>query len=158
MKRHNQHRRGAVIAETAIVLALFVFLLIGLVIGGMTVMHYQMVTAQAQEASRYASVHGLGYQRDTFKDSPTAAQIKQQVVTPLATSMNHQQLAVKVEWINKATNIASDWDVATKAVKSINSAGEYVTNHVRVTVTYQWNPGFFGAKTFTGVSERPMAH
>ena len=45
-----------------------------------------------------------------------------------------------------------------KDVRSVTASGEYVTNAVRVTVTYRWSPGLFGDPLVVrGVCETPMA-
>jgi Flp pilus assembly protein TadG len=151
-------RPGAAAVETAFVLPVFLFLLLGIVAGGMGVFRYQQVACLAREAARRASVCGADYQKETNQTSPTQAQIIQQAVTPLAVGMDPASLNVTVQWVSQATNTAQSWDTARKDVKSINSQGEYVTNSVCVTVTYTWSPGLFlGPVTLTSVSQVPMS-
>ena len=76
-----------------------------------------------------------------------------QAVRPLAVGMDPAAVTVQVEWIDKGTNTATDWDAAPKDVWSVSPSGEYVTNAVRVTVSYQWVPGFgLDPMTLTSVS------
>jgi Flp pilus assembly protein TadG len=159
MSRMNRQRRGAALTlEAAIVLPVMLVMLFGLMVGGMGVFRYQQVACLAHEAARYASVRGSYYQNDTGQSSPTTAQILQTAVLPMLVGMDPDQLSITVQWINQGSNTAYDWDTAPKSVKSINSLGEYVTNSVRVTVTYQWSPGIFvGSVTMTSVSELPMS-
>lgn len=151
-------RPGVAALETAFVLPVFIFLLLGLLTGGMGVFRYQQVACLAREAARRASVCGADYQKETNQTSPTQAEIIQQSVTPLAVGMDPASLNVTVQWMNQATNTTQSWDSAPKDVKSINASGEYVTNSVSVTVTYTWAPGLFlGPVTLTSVSQVPMS-
>src|SRR5580700_6885673 len=151
-------RSGAHAVEAAIVLPVMLFLLLGLLLGGMGVFHYQQVACQAREAARYACVRGADFHRDTRQQSPSQDAIFQQAVVPCAVSMDTSQLSVSVQWIDESTGTAYDWDTASKNVKSLTALGEYVTNRVRVTVTYVWSPGIFISPiTITSVSELPMS-
>ena len=48
----------------------------------------------------------------------------------------------------------------SKDVLSITAQGEYVTNTVRITVSYQWTPDFLGLGPLSlqSTSEIPMAY
>ena len=82
-----------------------------------------------------------------------------QAVYTKAAGMNTADISVKVEWIDRSTGTPYDWDAAPKDVRSVTPLGEYVSNSVRVTVTYQWSPGMFWAPTaMRGVSEFPMSN
>src|SRR5206468_1516533 len=53
---------------------------------------------------------------------------------------------------------ATLWDQASKDVLSMTTLGEYVTNTVRVTITYQWSPGGpVGTITLSSVCEIPLS-
>jgi Flp pilus assembly protein TadG len=161
MRNRNQvrRRRGAHAVEAAIVLPVMLVLLLGLVVGGMGVFRYQQVACLAQEAARWTCVRGGDYQKDTDAASPTQNQVLQQAVLPLAVGMDPSQLALKAQWIDQGTNTTLDWDSAPKDVKSLNGAGEYVTNTLRITITYTWSPGLFlGPVTLTSVCEVPMSN
>jgi Flp pilus assembly protein TadG len=144
--------------ESAIVFPVVLVLFFGLIVGGIGIFRYQQVACLAQEAARWASVRGGDYQKDTDQNSPTQAQIRDQAVLPLAVSMDTNQLSVQVEWVDQGSNTSTDWDAATKDVKSLTPQGEYVNNSVRVTVTYNWSPGILiGPLTLSSQCEVPMS-
>lgn len=138
-----------------------IFLLLGMVVGGMKVFRYQQVACLAREAARAACVKGSDWQKATGKPSPTRQQFLDDVVLPRAAGMAPQDLTLRIEWINAATGETADWDDASKAPESVHpTSGERVTNRLRVTVTYRWTTELFGirAGTLTSVSEVPMAY
>jgi Flp pilus assembly protein TadG len=152
-------RSGATAVETAIVLSITFLLLIGLIVGGMTVFHHQQVANIAQEGARWTSVRGTDYQADQKRSSPTKQEIIDGAILPFAAAMDTTCITVQVDWIDQATGIATDWDSASREVRSITSTGEYVTNTVRVTVQYRIAAGVFQESlTVRGVSEMPMLH
>ncbi len=158
LRRPRRVRRGAVAVEAAIVYPVLFLLLFGIIAGGMGVFRYQLVAGMAREAGRYTSVRGSGWQRDTNQSSPTQQQIAQDVVLPLAVSMDPAQVIVRVELVNGVSGAVTGWDVSNKATFSLNAAGDPVANRVRVTVTYRWNPEFFfgGPIDLQSVSDTPM--
>src|SRR5262245_32113567 len=101
-------RPGAVLVESAVVYPLLFLLLFGVIVGGLGVFRYQQVACQAREAARYACVHGADWQRETKQACPTAAQIREDVVLPLAAGMDPSKLTVKVEWIDETSGTACD--------------------------------------------------
>jgi Flp pilus assembly protein TadG len=152
-------RRGAVLVESAVVYPLLFLLLFGLIVGGLGVFRYQQVACQAREAARYACVHGAQWQKETGQPCPTAAQIRQDVVLPLAAGMDAAKLTVQLEWIDETTGTAAAWDHASKWPTSTTQDGQRVANRVRVTVTYAWWPEAFlaGPINLKSVSEVPTA-
>lgn len=151
-------RSGAVMLETALVLPVLFIFLMGIIVGGYGVFRSQLVACQAREAARWAAVRGGDYQRDENLESPTAQGIADQAVVPLAAGMDPAALAVTVQWVDKATNAAQDWDASPKEVRSITADGKYVTNAVRVTVSYQWSPGVLSDPILLqSTCELPMA-
>jgi Flp pilus assembly protein TadG len=158
MPNHKRRRCGAVAVETAIVFPVLVFLLVLLIVGGMSVFRYQQTACLAREAARWASVHGSGWQQDTGQTSQTVADIRKNAVLPLAVGMDTQNLSVRVQWVNGATGQVVEWDSSSKAPTSQSSGGNTVANTVRVTVTYQWAPGLLiGSQNLQSVSEVPMS-
>ncbi len=150
-------RRGAAALEAALVFPVLLALLLGVIVGGIGVFYYQEVACLAEEAARFACTRGLDYQKDSDNPSPTRDQILNQVVLPLAVSMAPDQLSLQMQWIDRGSNLAYDWDGATKDIRSITPQGEYVNNAVRVTVTYTYSAGvLFGPVTLTSVAEAPM--
>lgn len=157
--RANNTRRGAAAVETAILLPLVCLLTIGLIAGGIGVFRYIQVACLSREGARWASTRGGGYQRDTDQPSPTRQQVIDQAVLPFAAGIDPALLDVQVEWIDRATGTAHDWDAAGKDVATANAAGQLVTNSVRVTVTCRWTLGVFGdVATFQSACEVPMSN
>jgi Flp pilus assembly protein TadG len=156
---HYSYRRGALAVESAIVQATMIVLLLALVAGGMGVFRYQQVVMLSREAARAVSVKGSVYQRETGKASPTQQEILQNVVQPLATSMDLTQLTLTIEWIDGATGAVVPWDSSTKAPQGTTATGARVNNRIRVTITYQWSPQLFGVGPccLKSVAEQPMS-
>lgn len=152
-------RRAAVAVEAAVVYPVMLLLLVGLIVVGLGVFRYQLVACQAREAARWASVRGSEWAKETSQKSPTRQQILEKAVLPLAKGMDPEHLSIKVEWINPVTGEAVDWDKASKTPTSKNDDYVKVSNHVRVTVSYQWIPGIFSISPFylKSVSEIPMS-
>ena len=154
----SQSRPASATVEAAIVFPIMLTLLLTLIVGGIGVFRYQQVALLGQEASRWASVRGADYHKDTNQTCPTEDQICQQAVLPMAVGMDASQLTVQTQWVNQGNATVQDWDAAPKDVKSLTASGEYVTNTVRVTITYNWIPGILvGPWTLTSVSETPMS-
>jgi hypothetical protein len=152
-------RHAATTLESAVTLPIMFFLVLFLIIGGMLVFRYQQVACQAREAARWACVRGGDYQKDFNQASPTQQQILEQSVLPLAEGMDSSSLSIRVQWIDKGNSVVQDWDSASKDVKSITPLGEYVSNSVRVTITYVYSPGMLlGPVSLQSVSELPMAY
>jgi Flp pilus assembly protein TadG len=158
--RSDQARRGAVTLEAAIVYPLLLTLLLGAVVGGTGVFRYQQVACQARDASRWACVRGADRQKETGTACPTEDEIRCNAVLPLAAGMEPALLSVKVEWVDQATGTAYAWDQAPRSVRGVRADGTPVTNTVRVTVTYQWDPVLLpgGRVNLTSVSEVPMSY
>jgi Flp pilus assembly protein TadG len=158
--RMRRPRIGALAVEAAIVHPVMLFLMLAIFVGGTGVFRYQQVACQAREAARYAAVHGSDWHRQTDQSSPTQNDILNNVVTPLAAGMDKQSLSLKIFWIDAVTGNSEDWDTARKDPQSLTKTNDYVTNKVRVTVTYQYSPAiyFFGSLTFTSTSEYPMSY
>jgi len=152
-------RRGAVVVETALVIPVLLVLMIGLIVCGFGVFRYQQVAGLAREGARWASVRGGDYQKDAAQSPPTEQQIAAQAVIPFAVGMDPSNLTVQVQWVDRGSGTVWDWDAAPKDVRSITATGEYVTNTVRVTVTYQWTPGaFWNPMALQSVTEMPMSY
>lgn len=158
-RSHGQNRRtGALAVEAALVHPVMLFLLLAIVVGGMGVFRYQQVAGQAHEAGRWASVRGSDFHKNTGQKSPTKDQIFQQAVVPLLAGMDANSLSMQVVWVNQNTGQALDWDKAPKDPQTLTKTGDYVTNTVRVTVTYRFSPALFflGSIQLTSTSELPM--
>jgi Flp pilus assembly protein TadG len=150
-------RAGAVAVEAAVVYSVLLFLILGLIVGGMGVFRYQQVACHAREAARYASTRGSDWQKETDQDSPAQDQVLRDAVVPLLAGMDPTKVSIQMEWIERTTGTVIPWDKAAKYPRSLNSANEYVTNSVRVTITYQWSPDLiFGTLYLTSTCELPM--
>jgi Flp pilus assembly protein TadG len=127
--RSPKRRRGTTLVEFAVVCPLTLFLLFGIMIGSIGVFRYQQVAALAREASRWASVHGKDYERETGNPAATAEDIYEKVILPRATSMDPSQLNYQVKW--DRSNIPVSIHPESALVRG---------NTVTVTVTYRWIP------------------
>lgn len=156
--RSRPERRAALTIESALVYPLLFTLLFGLIVGGLGIFRYQQVALLAREASRYARVHGSSWAKETKQTAPTTQQILQQVVLPLASGVDTSKLTIQIQWIDEKGNV-QDWDASSKAPTGVTKTGSGVTNHVRVTLTYQWSPELFlvGPLSLQSVSEVAMA-
>jgi Flp pilus assembly protein TadG len=157
--RPSRGRRGAVAVEAAIVYPVLLLILLLLVLGGIGVFRYQQVACLAQEGARQVCVRGLDWSKETKKDSPTEADIRRDIILPLAAGMDPNHLTVQVELIDNTTGAVTNWDKSSKAALSTTPGGEMITNSLRVTVRYRWTPGvlFTGSWTLTSVCEIPMS-
>ena len=159
IRRSKQPRCGTTAVEMALVISVLLFLIIGLIVCGFGVFRYQQVACLSREGARWASARGGDYQKDTKLNSPTRQEIIDRAVLPLAVGMDPEKLTVQVEWIDRGSGTVWDWDAALKDVRSITPDGEYVSNAVRVTVSYQWSPGlFWDPVTVRSVCEMPMSN
>jgi Flp pilus assembly protein TadG len=145
--------------EAALVQPVMLFLLLALVVGGMGVFRYQQVVCQAREAGRWAAVRGSDWQKNTGQASPTQDQIYQQAVAPFLSGMDAKSLSFQVFWVDQKTGTAVPWDKARKDPQSLTKTGDYVTNTVRVIVTYQFSPEvfFLSSIQLSSTSEFPMS-
>jgi Flp pilus assembly protein TadG len=151
-------RTGALAVEAALVHPVMLFLLLAIVVGGMGVFRFQQVAGLAREAGRWASVRGSDFQKNTKQTSPTQDQILQQAVVPLLAGMDVNSLSIQVLWVNQSTGQAIAWDQSSKDPQTLTKTGDYVTNTVRVTITYQFTPAIFilNSLQLTSTSELPM--
>jgi Flp pilus assembly protein TadG len=157
--RTASFRKGAVMVETAIVVPVMLFLLLAIIIGGLGVFHYQQTAMLACGAARYASVRGGQWETATGQKSPTQTQILDNAVLPQAVGMNSKNITISVQLIDGVTGKAKAWNSSNKGAYSLTATNEPVSNHVRVTLTYAWNPGVMwtGTLTLSSVCEMPMS-
>jgi len=150
MMFHRKRRRAASLVEFALVGPLVLLIVIGLIVGGMGVYRYQQVATMAREGSRWASVHGAQYARETGKPAATADDVYNQEVVPRAAGMDASKLSANVTW-----------NTDNNPYHTVVSNGQVVpvANTVTVTVTYQWIPeAIFGGATLTSTSTTTMAY
>ena len=102
-------------------------------------------------------MRGGDYQKETDKASPSQDDILKTAVLPMAAGMDTTAITIQVQWIDQATGQVYDWDSAAKYVRSVTASNSYITNTVRVTITYQWSPNvIFGTLTLKSTCEVPM--
>src|SRR5689334_6945607 len=91
-------RRGATLVEFALVLSLMSLLSFGTIVLGAGVFRYQQVAAVAREGARWASVHGMQYQRDTKQTAATAQDVYNNAIKPMTAGLDLNKLAYSVSW------------------------------------------------------------
>jgi Flp pilus assembly protein TadG len=160
MRISHTRRRGATIMEAAIVLPVALFLIIGMMVGGMGVFRYQELAHIARETARYASVHGAQY----VKNNPSAPTVDMAALKAFAASKAVSidttqwtvtaQMTVFAPGANSANTTPPattlvDWDDTTNNQKhspysswTDTATGTATTadNLVTVTITYPWLP------------------
>jgi len=142
-------RRGVTIVESAVVVPVALFLILGLIVGGAGIYRYLQVASLAREASRWASVRGTDYTQETNQPAATNQTIHDQVVAAGAFGLDPNRLQTQVTW-----------DQSNAPRRVINSQGEARINTVTVTVTYDWFPEVFlvGPYTLRSTSTFPMSY
>jgi hypothetical protein len=154
--RTRQPRRGANTVECAIVFPVTFLLLLGLIIGGMGVFRYQETASLAREGARWAAVHGGQCVREANPGtaSPpltTDQDVYQNAIQPRAVSLDPSRLSYAVSW-DDAGEMPSYLDYS-------QSPPVWRTNHVTVTVTYQWVPeAYLGGITLTSTSVMTISY
>jgi Flp pilus assembly protein TadG len=123
------HRRGAVAVEFGIAAPIVFFLTLAIMIGSMGIFRYHQVAALAREGSRWASVHGALYEKETGEAAATPDDVFEKVILPAATTLNPDHLTFDVTWDQSNMPLQVDEDVE-----------EPFGNTVTVTVNYQWFP------------------
>jgi Flp pilus assembly protein TadG len=138
MRLSSTSRRAAAIVEFAVVAPLSFVLLLGVLVGGMGVSRYQQIANLTRESSRWASVRGSQYAKDTGNAAATGQDVYNNVIAAEAVSLDLSQLNYTVTWSPDNTPM---------------------TGKVKVTITYQWVPEvFLGGITLTSTSESVMTN
>jgi Flp pilus assembly protein TadG len=150
MRRRHRNRRGATLVEMAIIGPLTFMLLIGMLVGSMGVFRSQQVARLARDATRWASVHGTDYAKDTKNTAATSTDVYNTAIKPYAAGLDLSKLTYSVTW----TTSNSPSHSAT-----INSQTVNVANTVTVTIHYQWLPeAYFGGITLSSTSVAVMTY
>lgn len=152
----TRKRSGALAVEGAVVYAAMFLVLLGLIVGGTGVFRYQQVACLANEATRWASVHGSNWQTDMSQPATTEVDIFQNAVAPMAAGMDTSALTIQVDFIDRAAGTNLNWDTTAHPPTSQDAAKNTVTNRVRVTVTYVWSPGALQASPISISSTSEM--
>ncbi|HEV3255240.1 MAG TPA: TadE/TadG family type IV pilus assembly protein [Gemmataceae bacterium] len=150
MRILHRPRAAATTIEFALVGSVTFLLLLGLLIGGMGIFRYQQVANLARDGSRWASVHGTQYAKDTKNTAATDQDVYNQAIKPYAAGLDTSKLTYSVTW-----NTSNDpYHTAT-----VNSVQVQVANTVTVTVTYQWVPeAYLGGITLSSTSVSVMSY
>jgi len=165
----SRSRRGAHLLEVAIVSPVVLFLVFGLIVGGMGIPRYQEVSHLAREGARYASTHGGMYHQEgidtqtgvpaisTVDDPNLVTYVKGQTVL-----LDPSQMTVNTSWTIPSSYVPSNMpsyeDVTTP---NQNPPGQLVIyNNVVVKVSYQWFPEMYliGPITLTCTCEMPVTY
>jgi Flp pilus assembly protein TadG len=148
--RYRPDRRGAAAVEFALVAPLAFIALLAPVVGGLAAFEYQQITYLAQEAARWASVHGTQYATDTGNSAATATDVYQQVIQPRAAGLKLSNLTYSVTWNTSNSPFRT---------VTVNGQQKTIANTVTVTINYQWLPNFFKNNgTFTSTAVTNMAY
>ena len=130
----------------ALIAPLVFTLLLSLMIGSMGVFYYQQVARLANDATRWASVHGTQYASDTGKAAATATDIYNNAIVPNATALDLSKLTYSVSW-NKSNS------------PSYTSGTQSIANTVTVTINYKWTPLMYvGVQNMSCSSTRVMSY
>jgi Flp pilus assembly protein TadG len=150
----SKPRRGAAVVEFSIVAPVAFLMLLGLMVGSMGIFRYQEVADLARESSRWASVHGTGYQAMTGQPAATGQDVYNNVIVPKGVALNLSKLTYSVTWNT------SNSPYHTKIVGGIlNGDVVAVTNTVSVTINYTWIPeAYLGGVTFSSTSTTVMSN
>jgi hypothetical protein len=159
MQRTRQLRRAAITVEAAIVLPVMMFLLMGLIVGGMGVFRYQQTACLAREAARWASVRGKQWELATGNTCPTEQEILNNAVLPMAVGLDSAKITMQIDLIDGATGDVTAWDSSRKSPRSLTGSNQTVSNSIRVRINYEWTPGVMlpGSIHLTSTSVMPMS-
>lgn len=69
-------------AESAVVYAALMLLLLGMITVGLGVFRYQQIASLAREGARWAAVHGPTYQSEQGAAAPTSSDVMSNAITP----------------------------------------------------------------------------
>jgi Flp pilus assembly protein TadG len=141
--------------EFALVGSLTFLLIIGLMVVGMGIFRYNEVASLARQGSRWASVRGTQYQKDTGNPAASAGDIIN-FVTGQAAGLDTSQLTIQPTW--NTSNSPYRTQIVNNQLVSVN-------NTVSVAVSYQWTPEVSwigtlmgGSINFTSTSVTPMTY
>lgn len=145
---HNQ-RRGASAVEFAICAPLVFFILLATIVGSLAIFRYQQVAALAREASRWASVHGTQYEKDTGNPAATPEDVFNTAILPAATALDPEHLSYEVTW-----------DRSNIPLQVIDDVQTPEGNTVTVTVSYELLPeiSLIGPINLTSTSTAQMTY
>jgi Flp pilus assembly protein TadG len=144
-------RRGAVLAEAAIVIGVFLILVFGTIDVGIAVFRHTVISQAARHGARQAMVHGE-YATGLGVWGPTTVNVAATASDPVADSIRPMLAGCDLS----GTNITVEWPDTTAPRNGFKKP-------VRVTITTNFNPimtFIFGNPSFTlaASSTMPIAH
>ena len=148
--RRTSKRSGAHAVESAIVLPITLFLLIGLVVGAQGIFNYQETACLAREGARYASVHGAQWRSDAGLPPGTAADWTADII---ANGVNTHRMNLDPTRVV----VTCSWP---PVINQPDHPDDWPGSKVTVTVTYTWLPATYltGAYTLTSTSQLPITN
>jgi Flp pilus assembly protein TadG len=134
----SARRSGATVVESAVICPLALLLTLGLIIGGLGICRYQQMAALSREASRWASVHGTQWAKDTGSSATTSTDVFNNAIKSKTVALFPNALNYTVTW----------------------SPDQRTGSTVTVTLTYQWVPEAFlgGPITLTSTAVETMMY
>ncbi len=157
MRLKSTSRRAATVVEFALVGSLTFLLIIGLMVVAMGIFRYNEVALLARQGSRWASVRGSQYKKDTGNSAATAQDIIN-FMTGIAVGLDTSKLTFQPPPTWNTSN--SPYRIETR-----NGVVTAVNNTVTVNVSYQWTPEIpwisnlmGGSVTFKSTSVTPMTY
>ena len=96
--KRSTRRSGATLVESALVSGVALVLLLGIILGALTVHRYQQVAHAAREGARWASVRAADYQKETSNAAATQETIRTNGVLANAAGLDPNALTVTVTW------------------------------------------------------------
>src|SRR4051794_4360825 len=158
MRLQREKRPGATIVESAVVSPVVFLLVLGLLVGAAGVFRYQEMASLARRASRYASVHGTQYAKDT--GNPAATPTVSGLAPPGSDIYNNVAAnAVILDPSRLTCSVSYNSANSPYRTSTVNGLVVATTNTVSVTLSYQWIPeAFLGGITLTSTSVTPMCY
>jgi Flp pilus assembly protein TadG len=154
--------------EFAVICPVALFLVFGMIVGGLGIFRYQEVAHLAREAARYASTHGGKYQQEGIAQQTSVPSISTvndpnltSYVAGQAVLLDASQLTVNVDWTAPSSYTPRNMPTYMDTNPNLVPPGQSVIyNKVVVTVTYQWFPEawLIGPINLTCTSEMPMSY
>src|SRR5262245_23318657 len=87
IRRRTTARRGAVLAECALIYPVMFLLLLAIILLGLSVFRYQQMAHISREASRWASVHGGKFAEENNTTPASAQDVFDKAVVPYAAGL-----------------------------------------------------------------------
>src|SRR5438094_2476918 len=111
--RRSLYRRGITVLEVAITAPVAMFVVIGLMVGGLGTFRYQQVAALAREGASYASLHGPYYAKRTGQPMATSTDVMKNAILPVAAGLDttalHCDLSYDTNSNTATVRVTYDW-------------------------------------------------